>query len=121
MRAITKILVKPNRNQTQKNEKFRFLFDLILYIRKHGNFDNRTALFTQPLMHTTPYYCLAEREVMHGGGGRGPRWRSRKTWLEVVKNDMKNLGLASADALDHLLSYACSILCANHLYPAPIL
>ena len=30
-----------------------------------------------------------------------PRGRTRKTWLEMVKNDMKGLGSASVDALDH--------------------
>ena len=30
-----------------------------------------------------------------------PSGRPRKTWLEVVRSDMKALGLASADALDH--------------------
>ena len=29
-----------------------------------------------------------------------PREGPRKTWLEVVTNDMKGLGLASADVLD---------------------
>ena len=33
--------------------------------------------------------------------GARPRERPRKTWLEVVRNDMKELGLASVDALDH--------------------
>ena len=28
-----------------------------------------------------------------------PRGKLRETWLEVVKNDMKDLGLASADVL----------------------
>ena len=30
--------------------------------------------------------------------GERPRGRSRKTWLEVIKNDMKGFSLASADA-----------------------
>ena len=34
--------------------------------------------------------------------GARPRGRPRKTWLEVVKNDMEGLGLASAaDDLNH--------------------
>ena len=33
--------------------------------------------------------------------GARPRGRPKKTWLEVVRNDMKELGLVSVDALDH--------------------
>ena len=32
--------------------------------------------------------------------GASPRGRPRKTWLEVVRNDLKELSLASMDALD---------------------
>ena len=32
--------------------------------------------------------------------GARTRGRPRKTWLEVVRNDMKELDLASVDALD---------------------
>ena len=33
--------------------------------------------------------------------GARSRGRPRKTWLEVVTNDMKGVGLAGGDALDH--------------------
>ena len=32
---------------------------------------------------------------------QGLSGRPKKTWLEVIKNDMKGLCLASVDALDH--------------------
>ena len=40
--------------------------------------------------------CMYVEEVE----GARPRGRPRKTWLELVKNDMKGLGVARADALD---------------------
>ena len=61
---------------------------------------------------TSPSFLAApEMSVKKGGSDvemhvYGSGWckvigRPRKTWLEVVKNDMKGLGLASADALNH--------------------
>ena len=44
-------------------------------------------------------------EEMHVYGeveGANPRRRQKMTWLEVVKIDLKDLGIASAEALDHL-------------------
>ena len=41
---------------------------------------------------------FGEKIQVYGDGGGG---RPSKTWLEVVENDKKGFGLASADALDH--------------------
>ena len=48
-----------------------------------------------------------------------PRGRPRKTWLEVVRNDMKELGLASVDALD-LFSYYLSRILVQLVNPGNV-
>ena len=45
-------------------------------------------------------YRLGEKVYGNAGGGNRSRGRPRKTWLEVVRGDMKVMGLTRGDAQD---------------------